>query len=146
MAMDSSKSDESRDRRGAEASHRRGGEGLDQLAHVYVQECPDAELIAAYHEKSLQQDEITKWEDHFATCTRCRKILLVLAASAGTPLDEKEVAGLGQLVATARPPMEEAHPVRMNWRARLLAPVLGKILPALASEAGKPLSKEEATR
>src|SRR6266436_5798809 len=99
--MDSQKRDESRNRHREEALARRMGEALDQLAHPGAQECPDAELIAAYHEKSLQPDEIVRWEAHFATCGRCRKILAVLAAAVETPLAEKEVAHLGELVAAA---------------------------------------------
>jgi hypothetical protein len=131
MAMDSQKKNESRDRRREEALARRVGEALDQLARSDAEECPDAELIAAYHEKSLQQDEIVHWEGHFATCTRCRKILRVLAASADTPLDEREVGRLGELAA-ARAPLKgasqmakPAYPNRLNWRGRWLAPALG---------------------
>jgi hypothetical protein len=124
--------DQSRDRRREEALARRVGEALDQLAHRDSKDCPDAELIAAYQEKSLQPEEIARWEGHFATCARCRKILLVLGASAGTPLDAKEVARLGQLVAVARAPLEASpktgelpKPSRFNWRSRWLAPALG---------------------
>jgi hypothetical protein len=130
--------DELRDRRREEALARRVGDALDQLAHREAVECPDAELIAAYHEKSLQPDEIARWENHFATCTRCRKVLQVLAASVDAPLDEREVARLGELVAAARSPVEAttqtadpARPVRVNWRRRWLAPALG-IAAALA--------------
>ena len=137
---DSINRDESRDRRREEALARRVGDALDQLAHREAVECPDAEVIAAYHEKSLQPDEIARWENHFATCTRCRKVLQVLAASAGAPLDEKEVARLGQLVAAARSPLEAttrtaepARPIRLNWRRRWLAPALG-IAAVLADE------------
>ncbi len=129
---DSPNRDESLDRRREEALARRVGDALDQLAHRDAVECPDAEVIAAYHEKSLQPDEIARWENHFATCTRCRKVLQVLAASVDTPLDEKEVARLGKLVAAARSPLEvttqtaePARPVRVNWRRRWLAPALG---------------------
>lgn len=124
--------DELRDRRREEALARRVGEALDQLAHREAVECPDAELIAAYHEKSLQPDEIARWENHFATCTRCRKVLQALAASVDAPLDEKEVARLGQLVGAARSSREAttqtaepARRVRLNWRTRWLAPALG---------------------
>jgi hypothetical protein len=124
--------DESRDRRREEALARRVGDALDQLAHRDAVACPDAELIAAYHEKSLQPDEIARCESHFATCARCRKVLQVLAASADAPLDEKEVARLGKLVAVARSPLEAsrhsaepAHLSRLNWRTRWLAPALG---------------------
>ena len=130
--MDSQKRNESRDRLREEALARRVGEALDQLAHRHAGECPDAELIAAYHEKSLQADEIPRWEGHFAICGRCRKILAVLAASVETPLAEKEVAHLGELIAAARAPSEvTVRPIeairenRLAWRTRWLAPALG---------------------
>ena len=130
--MDSQKRDESRDRRREEALARRMGEALDQLAPRDTGECPDAELIAGYYEKSLQPDEIARWEDHFAICGRCRKILAVLAAAVETPLAEKEVAHLGELIATTRAPaqagarrVETSRPNRLAWRTRWLAPALG---------------------
>src|SRR5882762_6390377 len=127
--MDSQKRDEARDRRREEALARRVGDALDQLAHHVADECPDAELIAAYHEKSLQPDEIAQWENHFAVCGRCRKILAVLAAAVEAPLSEQEVAHLGELVAAARAPAPisspRAEPIRLRWRVRWLAPALG---------------------
>ena len=130
--MDSQKRDESRDRRREEALARRVGEALDQLAHRDAGECPDAELIAAYHEKSLQADEIERCESHFAICGRCRKILAVLAAAVEAPLAEQEVAHLGELVGATRAPaeaparrIEPIRPNRLAWRTRWLAPALG---------------------
>src|SRR5713101_5417617 len=130
--MDSQKRDESRDRRREEALALRVGEALDQLAHRDAGECPDAELIAAYHEESLRGDEIERCESHFAICGRCRKILAVLAASIETPLAEKEVAHLGELIAAGRVPsgpaarpIEAIRPNRLAWRTRWLAPALG---------------------
>jgi hypothetical protein len=37
--------------------------------------CPDAETLAAYHERSLSSDELTSWKTHIATCANCRQIL-----------------------------------------------------------------------
>src|ERR1700704_6378276 len=130
--MDSQKRDESRDRRREEALARRMGDALDRLDRLDAGECPDAESIAAYHEKSLQTEEIARWEGHFAICRRCRKILAVLAATVEEPLAEKEVAHLGELVAPSRPPAQVAArpigttpPNRLAWRTRWLAPALG---------------------
>src|SRR5258705_3868043 len=123
--MDSQKRDESRDRRREEALARRMGDALDRLDQHGAGECPDAELIAAYHERALQPDEIARWEGHFAICGRCRKILAVLAATAEEPLAEKEeVTHLGELVA-ASIPVETPRPNPLAWRTRWLAPALG---------------------
>jgi hypothetical protein len=129
--MDSNMKDESPNRRREEALARRLGEALDKASVLATETCPDAELIAAYHERELGPEEAARCETHFAACSRCRKILAVLAASAETPLAEIEVARLGELVAAARAPLELASqpdiPARpkLYWRARWLAPALG---------------------
>src|SRR6267143_3545505 len=130
--MDSQKRDESHDHRREEALARRMGDALERLDHRGTGECPDAELIAAYHERSLQPDEIARWEGHFAICGRCRRILAVLAATAEVPLAEKEVAHLGALIAATRAPAEAAtrpieitHLNRLAWRMRWVGPALG---------------------
>ena len=130
--MDSKDRDESRIRRREETLARRVGEALDRMNPHGAGECPDAEIIAAYAEQALGPAESGRWEGHFATCARCRKILRVLVASADTPLAEKEVAQLGQLVSTVRGPVEtsgssagRARPRLADWRLRWLAPALG---------------------
>jgi hypothetical protein len=131
--MDSQEKDESRARLRDEALARRMGEALDRISAAGAGDCPDAELIAAYHERTLHPEEIAQCESHFAGCSRCRKILAVLAASVDAPLSETEVARLGELVAAAARPADAAtHPPakiiyskRFNWRARWLAPALG---------------------
>lgn len=130
--MDSQDRDDPKIRRREEMLARRVGQALDQLNPQNAVECPDAEVIAAYAEQALAPAESAKWEGHFATCARCRKILRVLAASVETPLAEKEVARLGELVSTVRSPVEitagsasQARRRVVNWRRRWLAPALG---------------------
>jgi hypothetical protein len=131
--MDSKNRDEARDLRREETLARRMGEALDRFAPGDARECPDAESLAAYHERALAPEEMAQWEGHFAACSRCRKILAVLAASDDTPLAEKEVERLGELVAsTAAPPkvvsriaILPARPNRFDWRVRWVAPALG---------------------
>ena len=129
--MDSKGRDESAIRLREETLARRMGEALDRIDPQGAGACPDAERIAAYAEQSLGSDEAAQWEGHFASCARCRKILRVLAASAETPLAGKEVAQLGELVSVRAPveiskkPARQAHPKRVDWRSRWLAPALG---------------------
>jgi hypothetical protein len=130
--MDSQDRDDPKIRRREEMLARRVGEALDQLNPQDAAECPDAEVIAAYAEQALAPEESAKWEGHFATCARCRKILRVLAASVETPLAGKEVALLGELVSTVHSPVEitagsasRVHPRVVDWRRRWLAPALG---------------------
>ena len=130
--MDSQDRDRSEMRRRDDTLARRLGEALDKMDFGNAGDCPDGEILAAYAEQGLDQAETGRWESHFASCSRCRKILLVLAASAETPLAEKEVAHLGKLVSAVRSPVEitggPSSPVRprsSDWRMRWLAPAFG---------------------
>ena len=131
--MDSQGKNKLTDRLREEALARRMGEALDRLSPGDTRECPDAEIVAAYHERALDPPESTQWETHFARCSRCRKILTVLAASVETPLAENEIARPGELVGSStRPvqvvPSQKIKPIRpgtWDWRVRWLAPALG---------------------
>jgi anti-sigma-K factor RskA len=130
--MDSQDRDKSRFERRREPLARRIGEALDEMGSRNTGDCPDAEILAAYAERGLGLEETAKWESHFATCSRCRKILLVLDASAETPLAEKEVARLAELAAATPAGAERARaasggtwPWLADWRLRWLAPAIG---------------------
>ena len=135
--MDSSMKDELRDRRREEVLVQRLGEALDQVDPRGAEPCPDAELIAAYHERALAPQEATQCETHFAACSRCRKILAVLAASADTPLAEKEVARLGELVAGARASNNEAGDIHAANRQALASEFAGLACALAGSCAGR---------
>jgi len=40
--------------------------------------CPDAEILAAYHERSLSLEEMAHWKTHIASCSRCQETLALL--------------------------------------------------------------------
>ena len=40
--------------------------------------CPDAEVLAAYHERSLSFEEMARWKAHIASCLRCQETLALL--------------------------------------------------------------------
>lgn len=103
-----------------------GGHGRDSA-------CPDAEVLAAYAEQGLAEEETARWQSHFADCARCQKIIAVLGAS-GEELAEAEVEKLGSLAAassTARTRVAQNAATRwtMIWRRpvfwRWLVPVAG---------------------
>ena len=64
--------------------------------------CPDAEVIAAYADHSLDENETARWETHFAQCERCQDVLSALAQ--GVPMEDE------RLVAAAAAPMAAARP------------------------------------
>jgi hypothetical protein len=82
--------------------------------------CPDAEILAAYHERLLGDDEMVLWKGHIASCARCHEVLAMLEAAddvlvnaetdselagvvdeAGAPLPIAD-AGIGHLMAQSQ--------------------------------------------
>jgi len=129
--MDSRDKDEAKFHR-QETLGRRIGKALDEKDSRNPADCPDGEILAAYADRGLGTEQSAKWESHFAACARCRRILLVLNASADTPLAEREVARLGELASTMgpraegnRPASALAWPTLGDWRLRWLAPAVG---------------------
>ncbi len=93
--------------------------------------CPDAEVLAAYAEHALTGDETARWENHFADCSRCQKILAVLAAS-GDELTTAEVERLGTLAAASAAPRPVAHRPARWWATIWRRPVLWRwLVPAV---------------
>ena len=63
-------------------------EGIDGGAQSEA--CPDAELLAAYHERSLSGEEMALWEGHIAGCGRCQDVLAALETTEEISLGERE--------------------------------------------------------
>ena len=56
--------------------------------------CPDAETVAAYHERTLALEELTKWKEHISGCERCQGTLALLEESSAVALDDSERNGI----------------------------------------------------
>ena len=63
-------------------------DGIDGAAQSEV--CPDAELLAAYHERSLGDEEMVLWKEHIANCGRCQDVLAALETTEEISLGERE--------------------------------------------------------
>jgi Photosynthesis system II assembly factor YCF48 len=72
-------------------------------------DCPDAEILAAYHERLLSPEEMISRKEHIAVCPRCQEILAQLEATDEISLeaDQEEFAPL-QAVAVPRMPVLQA--------------------------------------
>jgi hypothetical protein len=68
--------------------------------------CPDAELLAAYHDRSLSREEMISWKEHIAGCSHCQELLAHLEATDEISLDanHQEYKGHGVLVASQPDP------------------------------------------
>ncbi len=56
-------------------------QGLGSDAPHDAKECPGADVLAAYYERSLAADEVAQLDMHLATCLRCRAQIAVLVRS-----------------------------------------------------------------
>jgi len=59
-------------------------------------DCPDAETLAAYHERMLSPEEMSEAKTHIVACARCQEILAALEMTETIPCgveDKEKVAG-----------------------------------------------------
>lgn len=66
-------------------------------ANMPAADCPDAETLAAYHERSLSHAELTSWKSHIASCANCQQILAHLET-----LDEIPLGALSEQNASSK--------------------------------------------
>ena len=96
-----------------------GGASSERLEEL----CPDAEILAAYHDGSLSSEERNLWKQHVVGCEQCQLVLAHLE----TPLDlpvhaeaNQEVAVLQQKAAFSRaaspaPIARPSPPHSLRW-------------------------------
>jgi hypothetical protein len=49
-------------------------------------DCPESDVLAAYHERSLPPGEMNSWKEHMVGCTRCQAVLAELEGTDSIPL------------------------------------------------------------
>ncbi|HYA64073.1 MAG TPA: YCF48-related protein [Candidatus Sulfotelmatobacter sp.] len=50
--------------------------------------CPDAETLAAYHERTVSLEEMARWKEHIAGCARCQETLALVEQSEDVRAEE----------------------------------------------------------
>jgi hypothetical protein len=82
-------------------------------ANAAAAACPDAETLAAYHERSLTSEEMGAWKQHTAACANCQEILAQLEATDAIPVGADE----GQEAAASAPLQRDPkHSRAVHWR------------------------------
>ncbi|HYL46739.1 MAG TPA: YCF48-related protein [Candidatus Limnocylindrales bacterium] len=71
-------------------------------------ECPGADLLAAYSERALEADEAARFEQHFSRCAHCRELLAAVVRASSEAEALQEVA---PVMAAAAAPAREAAPI-----------------------------------
>ena len=78
--------------------------------------CPESDVLAAYHERSLRPEEMNSWKEHLVGCARCQAVLAELEATDSIPLrasseaSRKEDVLRPKLAEPAAVPREEGEP------------------------------------
>jgi hypothetical protein len=71
--------------------------------------CPDGEVLAAYHERSLAPEHLISWKEHIARCSRCQEVLAQLEATDEIPLGmSREEHQSHNVVAMKQPDLAES--------------------------------------
>ena len=85
--------------------------------------CPDAEVLAAYHERTLSLEEMAKWKEHIAGCERCQETLALVEQTETVDAEEwqEQNSDLASMGAVAKPQLARATAVRMDMNAGLMA-------------------------
>ena len=86
----------------------------------HLSTCPDAELLASYHERLLAPEQMISWKEHIARCSRCQEILAHLEMTDEIPLGASPEKHPAENILT----MKESHrPAQLrklrpttNWR------------------------------
>ncbi len=105
--------------------------------------CPESEVLAAYHERSLLPEEMNSWKEHIVACSRCQAILAELEATDSIPLpvntEEEAVMTVAAPVSAATRDRDAAQS-RLPGKARSPRPIRGPrwlwLAPAGALAAG----------
>jgi hypothetical protein len=80
------------------AQHLRGGSAQAN--------CPDAETLAAYHERNLSLEEMAQWKQHISACEACQEALALVETTENQLAEDWEERGIPVLEAAS---MQGAH-------------------------------------
>src|SRR6266849_1091459 len=95
----------------------------DRPAGAETHPCPDAELLAAYHERSLSLEEVISWKEHIAGCSQCQELLAHLETTDEISLDANREEYKGHDVpVTSRPDSAVLMPISAIASAPAPAP------------------------
>jgi len=84
--------------------------------------CPESDVLAAYHERSLQPEEMNSWKEHIVGCARCQAVLAELEATDTIPLRASEDASEKEEALAKSPKKSRILPISRGVRWQWLAP------------------------
>jgi hypothetical protein len=67
--------------------------------------CPDAETLAAYHERALSLEEMAHWKEHISGCAACQEALSLVEVTEKALAEDWEQQGIPMLEAAVERPV-----------------------------------------
>jgi len=86
------------------AQHLRGGPAQAN--------CPDAETLAAYHERNLSLEEMAQWKQHISACEACQEVLALVETTENQLAEKWEERGIPVFEAASIPGVPAARAVK----------------------------------
>jgi hypothetical protein len=107
--------------------------------------CPDAEILAAYHDRTLSMEEMARWKTHIAACARCQESLAFIEQTESLPAEDWEHQREDDLV----PAEEMALPqgefpslaARQRSHAPLAASPVAAVPPQISDQVKEPAQR-----
>ena len=84
--------------------------------------CPESDVLAAYHERSLLPEEMNSWKEHIVGCARCQAVLAELEATDTIPLRASEDASEREEALPKSPKKSRIMPISRGVRWQWFAP------------------------
>jgi Photosynthesis system II assembly factor YCF48 len=91
------------------AQHLRGGPAQAN--------CPDAETLAAYHERNLSLEEMAQWKQHISACEACQEVLALVETTENQLAEKWEERGIPVLEAASIPGAHAGNLAKRSARA-----------------------------
>jgi len=96
--------------------------------------CPDAEVLAAYHERTLSLDEMALWKQHIAGCAACQETLALVETTEKQLAEDWEGQKIPVLEAAAVHKTHPANaPLQRTGAATQVTPQAGEAPVAMKS-------------
>jgi hypothetical protein len=79
--------------------------------------CPDAETLAAYHERNLSLEEMAQWKEHIAACEVCQEALALVETTENQLAADWQERGVPVLEAASMQRLDAARSLELSGKA-----------------------------
>lgn len=93
--------------------------------------CPDAETLAAYHERNLSIDEMARWKEHISACEACQEALALVETTEKQFTEDWEGQRVPVLASLSAPGGQETNASRRTAQAATSPVAILRRRPAL---------------